>query len=189
MSLSRRRFLQSSTATTTLLALPAATAFGGDSRPKRKLSPENVFDRMSQRSRRVLRLAHRESQELGHQIVRSEHLLLGLIAEAEHSGATWVENLGASLEDFRSVTACVVGSPPEGKHLSGPFSPNAVASLDAGQSAANLMGYHEIEPEHLLMAVTNVPESSANQILQEIWFEESAIQQEATASLRKWSLA
>lgn len=215
MGISRRRFLESSAAASALLALPVGAAtLPAHLTAQCGVPLESDFGRLSDRARRVIQLAIREASEFQHDRICSEHLLLGLAAEAEEQGATWLESLGTSLEDYRYVTQCIVGEGAGDETVASAgsncdesklgvstesagdmplpsiaFSQNFIECLDEAIDEADLMGYQRVQPEHLLIGLIGVQGATANWLLDEMWIEPTALHQEALASLNTWGEA
>lgn len=128
-----------------------------------KLRP--VYERFTDRARRVLVLAQEEARLLNHSFVGTEHLLLGLIHEGEGVAAKSLESLGISLEAVRAKveeTIGMAGSAPTG---SSPFTPRAKKVLELALREALDLGHSHISTEHLLLGLVREGEGVASQVL------------------------
>src|SRR5260370_40293679 len=84
-----------------------------------------VFERFTERARRVMVLAQEEARLLNHNFIGTEHLLLGLIHEGEGVAAKALEQLGISLEAVREKVEETMGAPTTAAGGSPPFTPRA----------------------------------------------------------------
>ncbi len=124
-----------------------------------------VFERFTDRARRVVVLAQEEARLLNHNYIGTEHLLLGLIHEGEGIAATAMERLGVSLEIVRSRVEEIIGrggSSPSG-HI--PFTPRAKKVLELSLREALQLGHNYIGTEHLLLGLIREGEGVAAQVL------------------------
>jgi hypothetical protein len=124
-----------------------------------------VFERFTDRARRVVVLAQEESRLLNHNYIGTEHLLLGLIHESDGVAARVLESLSISLADVRSEVEAIVGtggSAPAG-HI--PFTPRAKKVLELSLREALLLGHTYIGTEHILLGLLREGEGVAAQVL------------------------
>src|SRR5450755_3676260 len=124
-----------------------------------------VFERFTDRARRVLVLAQEEARLLNHSFIGTEHILLGLIQEGEGVAATTLKSLGISLEGARERverTIGVLGGPPSG---SPPFTPRAKKVLELSLREALQLGHSYIGTEHILLGLVREGEGVAAQVL------------------------
>jgi ATP-dependent Clp protease ATP-binding subunit ClpC len=124
-----------------------------------------VFERFTDRARRVVVLALEEARFLNHSHIGTEHLLLGLIHESEGVAAMALESLGISLEAVRAEVAKVVGrgkQPPTG-HI--PFTPRAKKVLELSLREATQLNHDYIGTEHILLGLIREGEGVAAQVL------------------------
>ena len=137
-----------------------------------------MFERFTDRSRRVLVLAQEEARLLAHSFIGTEHLLLGLIAEGEGVAAQALENLGVSLAAVRAEVAETIGmagTPPSG---SPPFTPRAKRVLEFSLREALQLGDSYIGTEHLLLGLLREGEGVALTILLRLGVEAGRVRQE-----------
>ncbi len=112
-----------------------------------------MFERFTDRSRRVVVLAQEEARALNHNYIGTEHLLLGLIAESEGMAAKSLAYHGVSLESVREEVRNIVGEGqrvPTG-HI--PFTPRAKKVLELALREALMLNHNYIGTEHLLLGL------------------------------------
>ncbi len=124
-----------------------------------------MFERFTDRARRVLVLAQEEAALLGHNYIGTEHILLGLIHEGEGVAAKALESLGVDLGDMRSHIEVIIG--PRGSEPSGPppFTPRAKKVLELALREALQLGHNYIGTEHMLLGLVREGEGVAAQVL------------------------
>ena len=114
-----------------------------------------MFERFTDRARRVVTLAQREARQLGHDCIGTEHLLLGLIDEGAGVATTALTSMGISLDEMRQAVLDSTGRgaepPPESGHI--PFTPGAKKVLELSLREANQLGHNYIGTEHLLLGL------------------------------------
>ncbi len=124
-----------------------------------------MFQRFSDRARRVVVLAQEEARMLNHNYIGTEHLLLGLIQEGEGVAAKALESMGISLEAVRSQVEEIIGrgsTAPTG-HI--PFTPRAKKVLELSLREALQLGHNYIGTEHILLGLIREGEGVAAQVL------------------------
>jgi ATP-dependent Clp protease ATP-binding subunit ClpC len=124
-----------------------------------------MFERFTDRARRVVVLAQEEARMLNHNYIGTEHILLGLIHEGEGVAAKTLESLGISLETVRQQVEEIIG---QGQHApSGhiPFTPRAKKVLELSLRESLQLGHNYIGTEHILLALLREGEGIAAQIL------------------------
>jgi ATP-dependent Clp protease ATP-binding subunit ClpA len=125
-----------------------------------------MFERFTDRARRVVVLAQDEARELGHGYIGTEHLLLGLSHEEAGVAAKALTTLGVSLDALRQQIVEVVGTgegQPPG-HI--PFTPRAKKILELALREARQLGHSYIGTEHILLGIVREGEGVAAQVLQ-----------------------
>jgi ATP-dependent Clp protease ATP-binding subunit ClpC len=124
-----------------------------------------MFERFTDRARRVVVEAQREARGLGHDYIGTEHLLLGLIGEGGGVGAKALESLGVSAEALRAAVAEIVepGEQSPSAHI--PFTPRAKQVLRLSLAEAARFGHTYIGTEHLLLALIQERNGVAGQVL------------------------
>jgi ATP-dependent Clp protease ATP-binding subunit ClpC len=124
-----------------------------------------LFQRFSDRARRVVVLAQEEARMLNHNYIGTEHLLLGLIQEGEGVAAKALESMNISLEAVRNQVEEIIGrgsSAPTG-HI--PFTPRAKKVLELSLREALQLGHNYIGTEHILLGLIREGEGVAAQVL------------------------
>jgi ATP-dependent Clp protease ATP-binding subunit ClpA len=127
-----------------------------------------VFERFTDRARRVVVLAQEEARMLNHNYIGTEHLLLGLIHEGEGIAAQALEALGISLRDARRDVEEIIGqgqAAPTG-HI--PFTPRAKKVLELSLREALQLGHNYIGTEHILLGLVREGEGVAAQVLEKL---------------------
>src|SRR5204862_605236 len=112
-----------------------------------------LFERFTDRARRVVVLAQEEARLLNHNFIGTEHILLGLIHEGEGVAAKALEQLGISLEAVREKVEETIG--PAGSSTTGspPFTPRAKKVLELSLREALQLGHNYIGTEHMLLGL------------------------------------
>ena len=125
-----------------------------------------MFNRFTERARRVILLAREEAKRLDHDYLGTEHLLLGLIREGEGVAALALQNLGIDLEQVRQEVEKAVGKGGGSLFLGQiPFTPRAKKVLELAVTEARNLGHNYIGTEHLLLGLIREGEGVAAQIL------------------------
>ena len=124
-----------------------------------------MFERFSDRARRVVVLAQEESRMLNHSYIGSEHLLLGLLHEPEGLAAKALDLVGVSLEAARDEVRRIVG-PGRHRHAGHlPFTPNVKKVFEHGLRESIELGHRHIGTEHLLLGLIRGGEGVGIQVL------------------------
>jgi ATP-dependent Clp protease ATP-binding subunit ClpC len=142
-----------------------------------------MFERFTDRARRVVVLAQEESRLLDHNYIGTEHLLLGLIREAEGVAAQTLEALGISLEVVRARVEEIIGrggSSPSG-HI--PFTPRAKKVLELSLREALQLGHNYIGTEHVLLGLIREGEGVAAQVLVQMGATLTAVRKRVLAQI------
>ena len=137
-----------------------------------------MFERFTDRARRVVVLAQEEARLLKHHYIGTEHILLGLIHEGDGVAAKALESLGISLEAVRSQVEKIIGkgkSEP-GSHI--PFTPRAKKVLEFSLREALQLGHNYIGTEHILMGLIREGEGVAAQVLTKLGANLSRVRKE-----------
>jgi ATP-dependent Clp protease ATP-binding subunit ClpC len=127
-----------------------------------------LFERFTDRARRVVVLAQEEARMLNHNYIGTEHILLGLIHEDEGIACRALESLGISLGAVRSQVEEIIGrgqAVPSG-HI--PFTPRAKKVLELSLREALQLGHNYIGTEHILLGLVREGEGVAAQVLQKL---------------------
>jgi hypothetical protein len=124
-----------------------------------------VFERFTERARRVVVLALEEAQLLKHSYIGTEHILLGLLREEEGLAAAVLANLGIKINQTRAQVVRIVGSGEEVASGQVPFTPRAKKVLDLALREALGLGHNFIGTEHILLGLVRENEGVAARVL------------------------
>jgi hypothetical protein len=124
-----------------------------------------MFERFTDRARRVVVLAQEEARMLNHNYIGTEHILLGLIHEGEGVAAKALESLGISLEAVRQQVEEIIGQGQEAPSGHIPFTPRAKKVLELSLREALQLGHNYIGTEHILLGLIREGEGVAAQVL------------------------
>jgi ATP-dependent Clp protease ATP-binding subunit ClpC len=112
-----------------------------------------MFERFTDRARRVVVLAQEEARLLDHNYIGTEHLLLGLAHEGQGVAAKTLESLGIRLETLRSQVEEIIGQGQRGPTGHLPFTPRAKKVLELSLREAKQLGHNYIGTEHILLGL------------------------------------
>src|ERR671916_540256 len=124
-----------------------------------------MFERFTDRARRVVVLAQEEARMLNHNYIGTEHILLGLIHEGEGVAAKALESLGISLEGVRNQVEEIIGQGQQAPSGHIPFTPRAKKVLELSLREALQLGHNYIGTEHILLGLIREGEGVAAQVL------------------------
>src|SRR6266576_895845 len=124
-----------------------------------------MFERFTDRARRVVVLAQEEARMLNHNYIGTEHILLGLIQEGEGVAAKALESLGISLEAVRQQVEEIIGQGQQAPSGHIPFTPRAKKVLELSLREALQLGHNYIGTEHILLGLIREGEGVAAQVL------------------------
>jgi ATP-dependent Clp protease ATP-binding subunit ClpC len=124
-----------------------------------------MFERFTDRARRVVVLAQEEARMLNHNYIGTEHILLGLIHEGEGVAAKALESLGISLDAVRSQVEEIIGQGQQAPSGHIPFTPRAKKVLELSLREALQLGHNYIGTEHILLGLIREGEGVAAQVL------------------------
>ena len=136
-----------------------------------------MFERFTDRARRVVVLAQDEARALNHNYIGTEHLLLGLIHEGEGVAAKALESMDISLDAVRAQVVEIIGegqSAPTG-HI--PFTPRGKKVFELSMREALQLGHNYIGTEHLLLGLLREGEGVAAQVLTNLGGDLSSVRQ------------
>ena len=146
-----------------------------------------MFERFTDRARRVVVLAQEEARLLNHNYIGTEHLLLGLIHEGEGIAAEALQSLGISLEAVRAQVEEIIGqgqSAPTG-HI--PFTPRAKKVFELSLREALQLGHNYIGTEHLLLGLIREGEGVAAQVLVKLGADLARVRQQVVQLLSSYA--
>jgi ATP-dependent Clp protease ATP-binding subunit ClpC len=137
-----------------------------------------VFERFTDRARRVVVLAQEEARLLNHNYIGTEHILLGLIHEGEGVAAKALESLGISLEAVRAQVEEIIGHGGQAPSGHIPFTPRAKKVLELSLREALQLGHNYIGTEHILLGLIREGEGVAAQVLVKLGADLSRVRQQ-----------
>ncbi|MEW1822076.1 ATP-dependent Clp protease ATP-binding subunit [Arthrobacter sp. NPDC080031] len=124
-----------------------------------------MFERFTDRARRVVVLAQEEARMLNHNYIGTEHILLGLIQEGEGVAAKALESMNISLDGVREQVQEIIGQGRQAPSGHIPFTPRAKKVLELALREALQLGHNYIGTEHILLGLIREGEGVAAQVL------------------------
>ena len=137
-----------------------------------------MFERFTDRARRVVVLAQEEARMLSHNYIGTEHILLGLIHEGEGVAAKALESLDISLEAVRAQVEEIIGQGQQAPSGHLPFTPRATKVLELSLREALQLGHSYIGTEHILLGLIREGEGVAAQVLQKLGADLNRVRQQ-----------
>ncbi|WP_370288579.1 Clp protease N-terminal domain-containing protein, partial [Nocardioides sp.] len=137
-----------------------------------------MFERFTDRARRVVVLAQEEARMLSHNYIGTEHILLGLIHEGEGVAAKALESLDISLEAVRAQVEEIIGQGQQAPSGHIPFTPRAKKVLELSLREALQLGHSYIGTEHILLGLIREGEGVAAQVLQKLGADLNRVRQQ-----------
>jgi len=136
-----------------------------------------LFERFTDRARRVVVLAQEEARLLNHNYIGTEHILLGLLNEGEGIAAKALESLGINLSGVREQVVEIIGQGQQAPTGHIPFTPRAKKVLELSLREALQLGHNYIGTEHILLGLIREGEGVAAQVLQKLGAELQKVRQ------------
>ena len=127
-----------------------------------------MFERFTERARKVVVLAQEEARHFNHNYIGTEHLLLGLLREDEGVAARALTALGVTIEEARERVASIVGYGSEGPGLQAPFTPRSKKVLELALREAMRLEHNYIGTEHILLGLVRENEGVAARVLSDL---------------------
>src|SRR5881398_2496884 len=137
-----------------------------------------MFERFTDRARRVVVLAQEEARMLNHNYIGTEHILLGLIHEGKGVAAKALESLGISLDAVRQQVEEIIGQGQQAPSGHIPFTPRAKKVLELSLREALQLGHNYIGTEHILLGLIREGEGVAAQVLVKLGADLSRVRQQ-----------
>src|SRR6188474_924822 len=137
-----------------------------------------MFERFTDRARRVVVLAQEEAKMLNHNYIGTEHILLGLIHEGEGVAAKALESLGISLDAVREQVQDIIGQGQQQPTGHIPFTPRAKKVLELSLREALQLGHSYIGTEHILLGLIREGEGVAAQVLHKLGADLNRVRQQ-----------
>jgi ATP-dependent Clp protease ATP-binding subunit ClpA len=126
---------------------------------------QTMFERFTDRSRRIVVLAQEEARRLDHNWIGTEHILLGLIKEGDGVAARALESIGISLDAVRQKVEEIIGRGQQAPSEHIPFTPRAKKVLELSLREALQLGDNYIGTEHILLGLVREGDGVAAQVL------------------------
>ncbi|MFQ5523998.1 MAG: ATP-dependent Clp protease ATP-binding subunit [Acidimicrobiia bacterium] len=136
-----------------------------------------MFERFTDRARRVVVLAQEEARYLNHNYIGTEHILLGLLNEGEGIAAQALESMGIDLNSVRDEVVKIIGQGQQSPSGHIPFTPRAKKVLELSLREALQLGHNYIGTEHILLGLIREGEGVAAQVLQQLGAELQKVRQ------------
>jgi Clp amino terminal domain, pathogenicity island component len=146
-----------------------------------------MFERFTDRARRVVVLAQDEARRLDHNYIGTEHLLLGLIREGEGVAAKALEALGISLDTVRQQVEQIIGQGQQAPSGHIPFTPRAKKVLELSLRESQQMGHNYIGTEHILLGLIHPGDGVARQVLVKLGADPNRVRQQVIRLLQEHS--
>jgi ATP-dependent Clp protease ATP-binding subunit ClpC len=143
-----------------------------------------MFDRFTDRARKVMALARKEAQRFNHDFIGTEHILLGIIREGGGTAVAVVTRLGLELEQIcKEVEKSMEAGPYQVTMGQLPFTPRAKRSLELAMEEATDLGHDYIGSEHLLLGLLREGDGVAGQALRALGLEVDTVRKEVVSIL------
>ncbi len=127
-----------------------------------------MYERFTDRARKVMALANQEAQRFNHEYIGTEHILLGLVKEGSGVGATVLKNLDIDLRKVRLEVEKLVKSGPDMVTMGKlPQTPRAKKVIEYAIEEARNLGHNYVGTEHLLLGIAHLNNDGAQQALAE----------------------
>lgn len=136
-----------------------------------------MFERFTDRARRVVVLAQEEARGLKHNYIGTEHLLLGLIHEGDGVAAKAMEMVGIKLDDARAAVVELIGEGESAVEGHIPFTPRAKRVFELSLREALQLGHNYIGTEHLLLGLLKEGEGVASQVFHQLGADQAQVRQ------------
>jgi ATP-dependent Clp protease ATP-binding subunit ClpC len=138
-----------------------------------------MFNRFTERARKVIILAKEEARRFNHDYIGTEHILLGLIREGEGVAANVLQKMGVSLENIRLEIEKLVQPGPATQIIGDiPFTPRSKKALELAAEEARSLGHNYIGTEHLLLGLIREGEGVASQVLMNLGLDLNTVRNE-----------
>jgi ATP-dependent Clp protease ATP-binding subunit ClpC len=146
-----------------------------------------MFERFTDRARRVVVQAQAEASRLNHDHIGTEHILLGLVHENIGGvGAKALESLGISLDAVRQRVDEAIGRGKQARYGHIPFTPQAKKLLELSLREARALGHDYVGTEHILLAVISQGEGVASQVLTGLGAELDGVREQVVRLLEEY---
>ncbi len=138
-----------------------------------------MFDRFTDRAKKVMSLARQEAQRFNHEYIGTEHVLLGLVQEGSGVAANVLKNMGVEMDKIRHEVEKIVKTGPSMVTMGQlPFTPRAKKVLELAMEEASNLGHNYIGTEHLLLGLIKENEGIAAQVLLNVGIKMEEVREE-----------
>src|SRR5919202_1854460 len=142
-----------------------------------------MFERFTERARKVVVLAQEEARHFNHNYIGTEHLLLGLLREDEGVAARALASLNVTLDEVREQVESIVGYGEEGTGAQAPFTPRSKKVLELALREALQLGHNYIGTEHILLGLVRESECVAARVLSNLGVDPDKVRREVVRML------
>ena len=142
-----------------------------------------MFERFTERARKVVVLAQDEARHFNHNYIGTEHLLLGLLREDEGVAAQALSSLNVVLDEVREQVESIVGYGEEGTGAQAPFTPRSKKVLELALREALQLGHNYIGTEHILLGLVRESEGVAARVLSNLDVDPDKVRREVVRRL------
>ena len=142
-----------------------------------------MFERFTERARKVVVLAQDEARHFNHNYIGTEHLLLGLLREDEGVAAQALYSLNVNLDEVREQVESIVGYGEEGTGAQAPFTPRSKKVLELALREALQLGHNYIGTEHILLGLVRESEGVAARVLSNLDVDPDKVRREVVRRL------
>jgi ATP-dependent Clp protease ATP-binding subunit ClpC len=140
-----------------------------------------MYERFTDRARRVMQLANAQAQRFGHEYIGTEHILLGLVQEGSGVAANVLKNLDIDLHKIRSELEQIIRpttGEPQATTGRLPHTPRAKKVIDYAIEEARGLNHNYVGSEHLLLGLLREGEGIAAQVLTSLGLKLEVAQEE-----------
>src|SRR5690349_2245159 len=165
---------------------PAPTLFGprscgsqGRRKALRSFGDHRMYERFTDRARKVMQLANQEAQRFNHEYIGTEHILLGLVKEGSGVAASVLKNLDVDLRKIRMEVEKIVQAGPDMVTMGRlPHTPRAKKVIEYAIEEARNLNHNYVGTEHLLLGLLREMEGVAAQVLQNLGLKLDEVREE-----------
>src|SRR5437773_4087700 len=143
------------------------------------MAEENMYERFTDRARKVMQLANQEAQRFNHEYIGTEHILLGLVKEGSGVAANVLKNLDVDLRKIRLEVEKLVQSGPEMVTMGKlPQTPRAKKVIEYSMEEARNLNHNYVGTEHILLGLLREQEGVAAQVLMNLGLKLEEVREE-----------
>jgi dihydroneopterin aldolase len=142
-----------------------------------------MFERFTEKARKVVVLAQEEARNLGHAYIGTEHILLGLLRDENGVAAQALGRLNVTLNGVREQVEAIVGHGEDRDFAQAPFTPRSKKVLELGLRESMQLGHNYIGTEHILLGLVREGEGVAARVLSNLGVEADEVRREVVRML------